>query len=95
MSLTLQPQTSHIGDEPEVNSNVSPRLNPMTRLMMVVVILRLSVFTILLLIGVLVYAVMDAAVRGLILILAVLAFALGLLVYQVVRMITAYAGVRP
>lgn len=56
-----------------------------------VLILRLSVLAVPLLTGVLVYAVVNAAVRGLILILAVVAFVWALLLCQVIRMATAYA----
>lgn len=63
----------------------------MTRVMTVVLILRLSVLAVPLLTGVLVYALVNAAVRGLILILAVVAFVWALLLCQVIRMATAYA----
>jgi hypothetical protein len=59
--------------------------------MTVVLILRLSVLAVPLLTGVLVYALVNAAVRGLILILAVVAFVWALLLCQVIRMATAYA----
>lgn len=52
--------------------------------MTVVLILRLSVLAVPLLAGVLVYAVVNAGVRGLILILAVVALVWALLLYQVV-----------
>ena len=88
MTLTLQKQrqTSQIGDEPELN-DVSTPLSPITRVMTAVVILRLSVFAALVLTGVLVYAVVNAALRGLILVLAVAALLWGLLLYQVISMI--------
>ena len=57
--------------------------------MTVMLILRLSGFAAPLLTGVLVYAVVNAAVRGLILILAVVAIVWALLLYQVIRMATA------
>ena len=82
-SLQNHRQLSHIGHEPELNG-------PMTRVMTAVVILRLGVFAVLLLTGALVYAVLDAALRGLILILALVVFVSGLLLYQVIRLITAY-----
>lgn len=90
MSFTLQNQrqTNHLGHESEFN-NVNARLNPMTRVMTAMRILRLSVFAVPLLTGVLVYAVVNAAVRGLILILAVVVIVWALLLYQVIRMATA------
>ncbi len=87
MTFTLQKRrTSHIGDTPELNE-ASPPLSPMTRVMTAVVIFRLGVFAAFVLTGVLVYAVVNAAVRGLILVLAVAAFVWGLLLSQVIRMI--------
>ena len=60
--------------------------------MTALVILRLGVFAVLVLTGALVYAVLDAAVRGLILIPTVVVFISGLLLYQVISMISAYAA---
>lgn len=87
MTFTLQKRrTSSIGDTPELNDASTP-LSPMTGVMTAVVIFRLSVFAAFVLTGVLVYAVVNAAIRGLILVLAVAALVCGLLLSQVIRMI--------
>lgn len=62
----------------------------MTGGMTAVAVLRLSVFTLFVLPAVLVYAIVNAVVRGLILILAVVAFVSGLVLNEIVRMITAF-----
>lgn len=86
MTFTFQKRTSHIGATPELNE-ASPPLSPMTRVTTAVVIFQLGVFAAFVLTGVLVYAVVNAAVRGLILVLAVAALVWGLLLSQVIRMI--------
>jgi uncharacterized membrane-anchored protein len=84
--LDRQRQTSQVGVQ---RGDVNPALDSATWVMPAIVILRLSVFAILLLIGVLAYAVVNTAVRGLILLFAVGTLVFGLLLYHVIRM-TAY-----
>lgn len=54
-------------------------------------ILRLSAIVVLILIGVLAYAVVNAAVRGLIVLTALVTLVFGWLLYQVIRMTRACA----
>ena len=63
---------------------------PMSKGMTAVAVLRLSLFTLCFLPAVLGYAIASAVVRGLILILAVVVFVSGLLLNQIVRLITAF-----
>jgi hypothetical protein len=58
--------------------------------MTAVAVLRLSLFTLCFLPAVLVYAIADAVVHGLILIPAVVVFVSGLVLNQIVRIITAF-----
>ena len=69
--------------------DVNPALGLVTWARTAVVMLRLSVFAILMLIGVLAYAVVNTAVRALILLFAAGTLVFGLLLYHVIRM-TAY-----
>ena len=81
--LDRQRQKSHVG------AAVKPALDSVTWARTAIVILRLSLFAILMLVGVLAYAVVNTAVRGLILLFAAGTLVFGLLLYHVIRM-TAY-----
>ena len=83
--LDRQRQTTHVGAQ---RNDVNPALNSVTWARTAVVILRLSVFAILMLIGVLAYAIINTAVRGLILLFAAGTLVFGLLLYHVIRLTT-------
>jgi uncharacterized membrane protein YqjE len=70
---------------------VNTPFNPRTTLMAALVILRLSVGAIIILIGVLAYAIVNAGVRGLLLLFAAGTLGCFWLLYQVIGMTTAYA----
>ena len=80
--LDRQRQKSHVG------AAVKPALGSVTWARTAVVILRLSVFAILMLIGVLAYAVVNTAVRALILLFAAGTLVFGLFLYHVIRLTT-------
>lgn len=88
--LDRQRQRSHVGAQ---RGDVNPALDSATWAGTGVVILRLSVFAILVLIGVLAYAVVNTAVRASILLFAVGTLVFGLLLYQVIR-VTTYTTAR-
>lgn len=81
-------QTSPLGVQHDA---VNTPFNPMTTLMAALVILRLSAGAIIILIGVLAYAVVNAGVRGLFLLFAAGTLGCFWLLYQVIGMTTAYA----
>jgi hypothetical protein len=78
-------QTSHVGAQ---RGDVNPARDSVTWARAAVVILRLTVFAILMLIGVLAYAVVNTAIRGLILLFAAGTLVFGLLLYHVIRLTT-------
>jgi uncharacterized membrane protein len=80
--LDVQRQRGHVGAQ---SGDVNPARDSATWAWTAVVILRLSVFAILMLIGVLAYAVVSTTVRGLILLFAVGTLVFGLLLYHVIR----------
>lgn len=78
-------QTSHVGAQ---RGGVSPALDSVTWTMPAVVIVRVSVFGLLMLIGVLAYAVVNTVVRGLIVLFAVVTLVFGWLLYHAIRLTT-------
>jgi uncharacterized membrane-anchored protein len=90
-----QGQTSHVGAQ---RGDANAPFSPITWVLTAVMILRLSAIAILILIGALAYAVVNTAVRGLIMLIALGTLVFGWLLYQVIRMTTACAtanGRRP
>ena len=83
--LDRQPQKNHVGAQ---RGDVNPALDSVTWATTAVVILRLSLFAILMLVGVLAYAVVNTAVRGLILLFAAGTLVFGLFLYHVIRLTT-------
>jgi hypothetical protein len=83
--LDRQREKSHVGVQ---RGDVNPALDSAAWARTAVVILRLSVFAILMLIGVLAYAVVNTAVRGLILLCAVGTLIFGSLLYHLIRVTT-------
>ena len=85
--LDRQRQKNHVGAQ---RGFVNPALDSVTWARTAVVILRLSLFATLMLVGVLAYAVVNTAVRGLILLFAAGTLVFGLFLYHVIRL-TTYA----
>jgi hypothetical protein len=83
--LDRQRQTSHVGAQ---RGDVNAAFDWVMWARTAVVILRLSVFAILVLIGVLAYAVVNTAVRASILLFAVGTLVFGVLLYHVIRVTT-------
>lgn len=83
--LDRQRQKSHVGAQ---RGDANPALDSVAWARTAVVILRLSLFAILMLVGVLAYAVVNTAVRGLILLFAAGTLVFGLFLYHVIRLTT-------
>lgn len=87
--LDRQRQTSHVGAQ---RGDVNAAFAWVMWARAAVVILRLSAFAILMLIGALAYTVVNTAVRGFILLFAAGTLVFGLLLYHVIRLTTYTTG---